>query len=52
MPFGKFWGRDMPPRKKIFINETPKGTSLAQSALFDASGVQIGSVVWSGLYDE
>jgi hypothetical protein len=33
--------------KKFFIDETPTGPSLGQSASFDASCVQFGSVVWS-----
>jgi hypothetical protein len=45
MPFENL-GRDIPP-EKIFIDETPKGTSLGQSASFEPSCVQIGSVVWS-----
>jgi hypothetical protein len=34
-------------RKKKYFSWMKKGTSLGQSALFEASCVQIGSVVWS-----
>jgi hypothetical protein len=34
-------------KKFVFIDLTSKGTSLEQSALFEISCVQIGSVVWS-----
>jgi hypothetical protein len=38
-----FGGRDIPPLKNFFIDETPeKGTSLGQPASFGASCVQIG----------
>jgi hypothetical protein len=46
MPFDIF-GEGLFPVKKIFIDETPTNPSLGQSASFDASCVQIGSVVWS-----
>jgi hypothetical protein len=46
MPFENF-GEGILPLKKSFIDETPKGTSLGQSAWFEALCVQIGSVVWS-----
>jgi hypothetical protein len=46
MPFENF-GKGYSPEKIFFIDETPKGTSLGQSAWFEASCVQIGSVVWS-----
>jgi hypothetical protein len=46
MPF-EIFGEGIFPVKKFFIDETPKGTSLGQSASFEASCVQIGSVVWS-----
>jgi hypothetical protein len=43
----EIFGEGIFPVKKIFIGETPTGPSLGQSASFDASCVQIGSVVWS-----
>jgi hypothetical protein len=43
----KFLGKGYSPVKKFFIDETPKGPSLGQSASFEISCVQIGSVVWS-----
>jgi hypothetical protein len=46
MPFENF-GEGIFAREMFFIDETPKGTSLEQSASFDASCVQIGSVVLS-----
>jgi hypothetical protein len=46
MPF-EIFGEGIFPVKKIFIDEIPTGPSLGQSASFDASCVQIGSVVWS-----
>jgi hypothetical protein len=46
MPFENF-GEGIFPREKMFIDETPKDTSLEQSASFEISCVQIGSVVWS-----
>jgi hypothetical protein len=47
MPFENF-GEGIFPREKIFLSmKPPKGTSLEQSASFEISCVQIGSVVWS-----
>jgi hypothetical protein len=46
MPF-EIFGEGIFPVKKNFIDETPTGPSLGQSASFDASCVQFGSVVWS-----
>jgi hypothetical protein len=46
MPF-EIFGEGIFPVKKILIDETLTGPSLGQSASFDASCVQIGSVVWS-----
>jgi hypothetical protein len=46
MPYDIF-GEGIFPMKKISIDETPTGPSLGQSASFDASCVQFGSVVWS-----
>jgi hypothetical protein len=46
MPF-EIFGEGIFPVKKNFIDETPTGSSLGQSASFDASCVQFGSVVWS-----
>jgi hypothetical protein len=47
MPFENF-GEGIFPREKIFSSmRPPKGTSLEQSASFEISCVQIGSVVWS-----
>jgi hypothetical protein len=43
MPF-EIFGEGIFPVKKNLIDETPIGPSLGQS--FDASCVQIGSVVW------
>jgi hypothetical protein len=43
----EIFGEGMFPVKKVFIDETPTGPSLGQSASFDASCVQIGSVVSS-----
>jgi hypothetical protein len=47
MPFENF-GEGILPREKFFLSmRPPKGTSLEQSASFEISCVQIGSVVWS-----
>jgi hypothetical protein len=47
MPF-EIFGEGIFPYEKIFSStRPPKGPSLDQSASFDASCVQIGSVVWS-----
>jgi hypothetical protein len=46
MPF-EIFGEGIFPVKKVFIDETSTGPSLGQSASFDASCVQFGSVVWS-----
>jgi hypothetical protein len=47
MPFENF-GEGIFPREKNFSSmRPPKGTSLEQSASFEISCVQIGSVVWS-----
>jgi hypothetical protein len=44
----KFFGKGyLPVKKKFSLMKPPKGPSLGQSAWFDASCVQIGSVVWS-----
>jgi hypothetical protein len=45
MPF-EIFGEGMFPCEKKIIDETPKGTSLAQFTSFEASCLQIGSVVW------
>jgi hypothetical protein len=42
-----FLGKGYSPRKKFSLMRPPKGTSVAQSASFDSSCVQIGSVFWS-----
>jgi hypothetical protein len=47
MPFENFGEGIFLREKFFFIDETPKGTSLEQSASFEISCVQIGSVVWS-----
>jgi hypothetical protein len=46
MRFQIFW-KGYSPMKFFFIDETPEGTSVNQSASLDASCVQIGSVVCS-----
>jgi hypothetical protein len=46
MPF-EIFGEGIFSDEKIFIAETPKGSSFGQTASFNASCVQIGSVVWS-----
>jgi hypothetical protein len=46
MPF-EILGEGIFPMRKIFIHETPVGPCLGQSESFNASCVQIGSVVWS-----
>jgi hypothetical protein len=43
----EIFGEGIFPVKKDLIDETSTGPSLGQSVSFDASCVQIGSVVWS-----
>jgi hypothetical protein len=47
MPFENFGEGIFPGEKFFLICETPKNTSLEQSASFEISCVQIDSVVWS-----